>query len=60
MKASVFINFVPISAIVLAFLMLREPVTSSLVIGAALVIMGVYITMPRTWSSGLARRCCIW
>jgi drug/metabolite transporter (DMT)-like permease len=44
MKASVFINFVPISAIVLAFLMLREPVTSSLVIGAALVIMGVYIT----------------
>ena len=44
MKASVFINFVPISAIIFAWLILDEPVTVSLLIGAALVISGVYST----------------
>lgn len=43
-KAGLFINFVPIFAIICAFLILREPVTISLVIGAALVITGVYLT----------------
>jgi drug/metabolite transporter (DMT)-like permease len=43
-KASQFINFVPISAIVFGFLILSEPVTSSLLGGAALVISGVYLT----------------
>jgi drug/metabolite transporter (DMT)-like permease len=43
-KASQFINFVPISAIVLAFLILREPVTASLFIGTILVCSGVYLT----------------
>ncbi len=44
MKASVFINFVPISAILLAFLILGEPVTISLLTGAGLVICGVLLT----------------
>ncbi len=44
MKASVFINFVPVSAIILAFLILDEPITWSLISGAILVISGVLIT----------------
>jgi drug/metabolite transporter (DMT)-like permease len=43
-KAGLFINFVPISAILCAFFILREPVTLSLMIGAVLVISGVYLT----------------
>jgi drug/metabolite transporter (DMT)-like permease len=43
-KAGQFINFVPISALLLAFLILREPVTLSLLVGAAFVISGVYLT----------------
>ncbi len=43
-QAGVFINFVPISAIVLAFLILREPITVSLLAGAVLVSSGVYLT----------------
>lgn len=44
MRASVFINFVPISAIMLSFFMLNEPLTLSLLVGGAMVIMGVYFT----------------
>jgi drug/metabolite transporter (DMT)-like permease len=43
-RAGQFINFVPMSAIVLAFLILREPLTPSLLVGALFVISGVYIT----------------
>ncbi len=43
-KAGLFINFVPISAILLAFLILREPLTFSLLTGAILVVSGVYLT----------------
>jgi drug/metabolite transporter (DMT)-like permease len=43
-KASQFINFVPISAVVLAFFLLAEPITSSLVIGTFMVCAGVYLT----------------
>jgi drug/metabolite transporter (DMT)-like permease len=43
-RASQFINFVPISAVVLAFFLLAEPVTSSLVIGTLMVCAGVYLT----------------
>jgi drug/metabolite transporter (DMT)-like permease len=43
-RAGQFINFVPICAIVLAFFILGEPVTSSLLIGAVFVISGVYLT----------------
>ena len=44
MRASVFINFVPISAIILSFFMLNEPLTVSLLVGGAMVIIGVYFT----------------
>ena len=43
-KAGLFINFVPIFAIMCAFVILREQVTLSLAIGAVLVISGVYLT----------------
>ncbi len=44
LRAGLFINFVPVSAITLAFFILSEPVTISLMIGAGLVITGVYLT----------------
>lgn len=44
MKAGVFINFVPVSALILAFLILGETVTPSILTGAALVISGVFLT----------------
>lgn len=43
-RAGLFINFVPISAVILAGLMLHEQVTWSLAAGAALVLSGVYLT----------------
>jgi drug/metabolite transporter (DMT)-like permease len=47
MKASLFINFVPISAVVMAFFILNEPITPSLFIGTLLVCSGVYLTNKR-------------
>jgi len=44
MKASVFINVVPISAIILSYFILDEKVTPSLFVGAVLVVSGVYST----------------
>ena len=44
MKAGVFINFVPLSAIILSFFILKEPLTLSLILGAIFVIAGVYLT----------------
>jgi drug/metabolite transporter (DMT)-like permease len=43
-RAGLFINFVPVSAVILAFFILREPVTLSLAAGAVLVLSGVYLT----------------
>jgi drug/metabolite transporter (DMT)-like permease len=43
-RASLFINFVPLSAITLGYLLLDEPVTFSLLFGAALVVSGVILT----------------
>jgi drug/metabolite transporter (DMT)-like permease len=43
-RAGLFINFVPISGIVLAFIFLKEPITMSLLIGTVLVSAGVYLT----------------
>jgi len=43
-KAGQFINFVPVSAVILGFLILGETITSSLVLGAAFVVTGVYLT----------------
>jgi len=44
MKASQFINFVPISAVLLAFFMLGESITLSLLVGTIFVVSGVYLT----------------
>jgi len=44
MKASLFINFVPISAIIMAHFILHEPITPSLAIGTVFVCTGVYLT----------------
>lgn len=46
-KASQFINFVPVSAIILAALFLGETPTRPILFGAALVISGVYLTQKR-------------
>lgn len=43
-RASLFINFVPLGAILMAYLILGEPMTFSLVTGTLLVIGGVYLT----------------
>ena len=43
-RAGLFINFVPISAILLAFIFIGEPITMSLLIGTVLVSSGVYLT----------------
>jgi drug/metabolite transporter (DMT)-like permease len=43
-RAGLYINFVPISAILLGFFLLDEPFTLSLLIGALLVTAGVYMT----------------
>jgi len=49
-KAGLFINFVPIFAVVFAFLLLHEPLTASLLVGTILVVSGVYLTnrTPKT------------
>ncbi len=44
MKSSIFINFVPISAILLSALILGEPLSLTLVGGAFMVITGIYLT----------------
>ena len=54
-SASQFINFVPINAIILAYLILREPLTRSLIIGTALVIAGVYLTNARARPQSVRR-----
>lgn len=43
-RAAVLINFVPVSAVVLAFLILREALDLSLLIGGTMVIGGAYLT----------------
>ena len=43
-KSAVFINFVPISAVIMSFFLLGETIDASLLIGAALVLSGIYLT----------------
>lgn len=43
-RAGLFINFVPVCAVTLAFLILGEPLTWSLGLGAVLVLVGVFLT----------------
>lgn len=47
MRAGQFINFVPVSAVLLSIVILGEPLTDSLMIGLALVSGGVYIANSR-------------
>ena len=44
MKASLFINFVPVSAVTMAYFILGEPLTVSLLVGAVFVVCGVFLT----------------
>ena len=44
MKASIFINFVPISALFLSYFLLQEPLNITLFFGTAMVVGGVYLT----------------
>ncbi|MFO8089241.1 MAG: DMT family transporter [Desulfatiglandaceae bacterium] len=53
-KASIFINFVPVSAVFLSFLILHEPLTYSLLAGLVLVSSGVYLTNARFRLQGSA------
>ena len=43
-KASQFINFVPVSAVILSFMFQHEPLSLSLVSGTFLVVLGVFAT----------------
>lgn len=43
-RSSVFINFVPVTAIICGWLFLGESVSTSLLVGVSLVICGVYLT----------------
>jgi drug/metabolite transporter (DMT)-like permease len=43
-RAGVFINIVPLSSVLLAFLLLHEPMDVSLLTGAVLIVGGVYLT----------------
>ena len=43
-RAGLFINFVPVSAVVIAYCILGETLSGSLVAGAVLVTLGVYLT----------------
>jgi drug/metabolite transporter (DMT)-like permease len=48
-RSAVFVNLVPIAAITLAVLLLGEPLERSMVVGAALVVGGVFII---NWPAG--------
>nr|WP_239559196.1 DMT family transporter [Sporohalobacter salinus] len=43
-KSGIFLNFVPVCAVILAIIILNEPLTFSLVLGAILVVSGIYLT----------------
>jgi drug/metabolite transporter (DMT)-like permease len=46
-RAGLFINFVPVSAVVMAFFVLGEPLTVSLLVGTCLVVTGAFLTNRR-------------
>jgi drug/metabolite transporter (DMT)-like permease len=54
-RAGIFINFVPVSAVLLAFFLLDEPITISLLAGAVLVSCGVYLTTLGSRPTGSGR-----
>jgi drug/metabolite transporter (DMT)-like permease len=48
--ASQYINFVPASAVLMAYIILDEPITASLAVGLVLVVTGVYLVNSRSKS----------
>ena len=50
-KAGLFINFVPISAVILSFFILNEPITLSLLVGVLMVSAGIYLTNKKSPST---------
>ena len=46
-RAGIFINFVPISAVILAYFILKEKLDVSIIVGAIMVISGAYLTNKR-------------
>ena len=54
-RASIFINFVPVSALFFGWLILGEAVNLSLLAGAVLVIVGVYLTNRNCTNRGSGR-----
>ena len=47
-RAGLFLNFVPVSGVLLAFLVLHEPITPSLAIGGLFVLTGIYLMNRKT------------
>lgn len=43
-RAGIFINTVPVFAVIMGFLLLGEPIHLSLAVGGAMVVTGVYLT----------------
>ena len=56
-RAAVFINFVPVNGVLLATLILGEPLTLSLLLGGALVVTGSYLAnaVPTRMAADLTR-----
>ncbi len=54
-RAGVFINIVPVSSVILAYLILAEPLEHSLILGALLVAMGVTLTNAAPGRANRAR-----
>ncbi len=44
-KVAIFLNLIPLSAIILSYLILKEEITIFLVIGASLIVYGIYLTL---------------
>lgn len=51
-RAGVFINFVPLFAVLFSYIFFREPLDGSLLTGAAFVVTGAYLTNRRGGGSG--------
>ncbi len=43
-KVAIYLNLIPLFSIILAFFILNEKITSSIIIGAILIMIGIYLT----------------
>ncbi|HCY85328.1 MAG TPA: EamA family transporter [Desulfobacteraceae bacterium] len=55
-RSGVFINFVPVSALILSYFILGETVTPDILMGALLVVTGVYLTNHSKTATGTKDR----